>query len=956
MNIRHLISSLSVLEIVFKKYVLGDIALKYLEPGIHEVMPKVWHGYIGRFCFTRLPGIAEGFVRVPASLSAFVVSSDNFKLVAARRAVSSVPDRRLAARPGRRLSPHRRFLRMQHTQPAKVVNFPMAKILMRYQQYGDFVRYFPISGWKISVQETRFWLNVSVARFDLPSGLNLVCLKNRHVSFGKMKFCGKHFGFFVYLPVTGILFIKINCFDCRFLLLEASYSVFDRDVIKSVPVKTSSAVNLVRSLQFGNISLIHIYSIVVEKIYFLSLSVGCKKSFRFTCKAFDGPDLYSSPLTVRDKFVSSSFQCTLYFEIPTGVHIANQVSDIVKFSKIKLRGIKTLHLSSTTKGTFQSFFFQENGGASPFSMHIAAEPGRRINMSVSALRFGGDEVPLCNFGGVSFLEEVYGKLNERSLICFAVDHASNLNIVSETSTMTFVAYWYKPYNISKLSIFLVETECDSIWIDPCALSVECAFARKHKGTCSSYLHQISRTKNVHLTISDFSEVIYRVTSEGCTVIQVSQSKNISYLKVSDHCKFKLTMDAHVQPKREIHQHIQGNLPNSSRMLDKIEILGVVDRLCFHRENESSDCFGLMWIEHDIFAKDQSLCRVRTQKNKTCGRFSLSTINQAPVRHGEFNIPLLLFSGATKSWISLQIRMSGRTSQTESLYLTHQIANWQEIQFELLRDVSPETMLKLQVDDKNGTAAAGSVSLWSQTFPPVDLFKIPGGVVLKLTLKFSRLKPWHWISLPGVLTDLNVGLYIGGPINKYHDGHKRETTGSVTWIDDVYTEFPVPRRTPPECSHLPAMLVKFSSCVNFSSMTPELYLAESYFILFHNSKKVSTSQARPDHRSWRGASQLCRAAGGSLLTISTKDEQDLFVALLKLSTEVFLSEAYYLGLRLLSSNQVRILHLDVYVCVVFPLVHCRSHKGPERLPSERSSATFWFFLFVFFLRCVVSGQL
>ena len=81
----------------------------------------------------------------------------------------------------------------------------------------------------------------------------------------------------------------------------------------------------------------------------------------------------------------------------------------------------------------------------------------------------------CKYGGIAFVQNTGLSYNEVATICESHNRSvrNNKNIISHSSNLIIVTYWYKNYSNTSVSLNVTKTRCQSVQIDICKFNIRC---------------------------------------------------------------------------------------------------------------------------------------------------------------------------------------------------------------------------------------------------------------------------------------------------------------------------------------------------------------------------------------------------------------------------------------------------------------------------------------------------
>ena len=264
----------------------------------------------------------------------------------------------------------------------------------------------------------------------------------------------------------------------------------------------------------------------------------------------------------------------------------------IRFHSKMLKTSRIVHLlhdiSSEVMLVPDSLFYP-----SPCVIHIQAETGIQINVTVDHVSYLGEGSSECKYAGLVIVEELTDEYKESSSLCSNHSRSSrqSRSFYSHNSSLTLVLYWYEPYSVINATLKISQTTCKTIWLDDCVVESLCSPFVDNLDECNSYLRKITRFSKVTLrfVINLSPSMLISLPDKECVVIQIfHKDATLPKNAIDNHrCHVPLDTAPDIVTEGRITYTILGSLHNyvaKGQYKDTLIFHGISDRFCFTHED------------------------------------------------------------------------------------------------------------------------------------------------------------------------------------------------------------------------------------------------------------------------------------------------------------------------------------------------------------------------------------
>ena len=481
--------------------------------------------------------------------------------------------------------------------------------LWRYQQYDnhDYFHHFAATfntDKRLSLNLTFNELYFSTWNMDSSTAnISLFEMGSRKEAKLIISYIGYHAGFSIY-PDKGSCLILTSVHFLILLIFNASFSVMDSNLVKTIHITNSSHINI---FSFWHIYESHIETsslIQIIKSHKIVLKTSHKYSHHYS--VHDGPGPMSVILDPNYHlghkayiYSCSSFQCLLKV-------IYNNTEDIfVDYVAIKLK----IALIKKIYSFNQLTLFGKKCNINPCLIVFHAQSGFEVNATVPYMSY--KSVILykdCRYGGLSFTVNSYGS-DHNSPLC--ENHSSSTDVsrsyYSSNSTLTMVFYTYEPYSEINLTLHLSPTKCKPVVLSLYDVQHFCPLNGSNSH-CTNYFEQITEGTSLSLSLPfleqfSYSNIVFSISRPGCLVLQVSTKivlahKNRKQNEYDRNRNFELSSESIMSFGVKFDYQITGTLVHDASVQslyytpETLDFFSIdrTEKFCFRQLNRNNDLF------------------------------------------------------------------------------------------------------------------------------------------------------------------------------------------------------------------------------------------------------------------------------------------------------------------------------------------------------------------------------
>ncbi len=783
------------------------------------------------------------------------------------------------------------------------------------------------AGWTIVNEDTRLALNFTFEEVFIPVRSPYRCTHRNLAVFAsprdKFTFCGQHSAFHRYLESqvrthVGMFFQVYASFT-----VKAFYSVWDANVTQNFPATAWHPVHTQSIFLLKGDCRVYMFRIIVSKLDSIILKIIPIHSFWY--EAFDGPGFRSKSLKARnDAFEASYFLCTLL------MYRKSEIIDDIRrsfgyFDSFVQYSTRSFDLSQQVpvivpQGSSLDLTLPDNKcQISSCVVLVTAASSLGINIVTNNMTYEGPFSIFCDLGGIAYFQKVVDQYNEDVCLCH---QTQNRSVYIKGPEVIVMLYWFQHYSRIQVQISLAGSSCTPVSIDPCFIRRNCEGTnintnKKELEKCIEYVTHLNKLSGVNFYRSG-SELLYSLQDEGCKIFQLSQGRNRSELSEIDNCFFKLSTANINLHNKILHHHVRGLMQASVMASDRIHVSATVPlKFCHSKDSDKR----LRCIRTNEYNSIVAMAIVPTKKScfpmKTQnGSFFISIQTTTPISRRNIRFSHIGFVGWTGSWMNIQLWMSSLSDKVETVFPANRLAISDKHSWDYLCSLcsTQHDFLIKVLDDKmkNFRTEVFIQSSLSERFEhnkiqgPDIKFKskpLKHELIWGSFLLFTAWKDWHYIALPGQVTEMFVAT---------DDPHQsKPVTLEAVWVHNRYEEFShFADKKASHCRKLPLPNDPYSYCLNFSLVMKNTYSNGAYYIflskVFHlrRDKRQKLWKSTSKLRTWNEASRMCRNSGGHLPAFYSRQDIYKLMALVKLSNDFPPVEALFIGLTYNHSTKVR----------------------------------------------------
>ncbi len=718
-------------------------------------------------------------------------------------------------------------------------------------------------------------------------------------------FCGHHSTFNLFPSFSKVQIVLLHSIVIKPKVL-AFFSMIDQNVAHNVPFSEQMQQRPVYYVSLRENEQITVYSIVVEKIFFIVVNVSQFVNKSFTI--FDGPGV-SAPVIVPQKnlYATSTFQCVL-LKFSTTIMVAGRYM-FVSYKATQLEISQEVDVQPNPPAIL--FVLDSKQCLSPIVIQAKVEERVRMNATVKQLSFIGPNSNLCTYGGIVGVDVANNEYQEILTLCepFEETHGQGRSVYSKSAMLILVFYWYKEYAEVSLTLQFAQTKCQSVRLDPCVVVERCKMSAQ-TDLCEPYLAEISGLSSINLYQDlDYTvepgDLAYSLKRDNCTVLQISQGRGASAMDAMEHCYVKFEWHPTVRStERETNHEIRGSMKLSSLVPDCISFGGYMDvKLNEKSKHEQADCYEMRKFTSTNIPNTRNFrsfhVRIRNSKSAFMEGLTFDHVG---------------FYGYSHSWIDIAVWVSQAQTCSRFKYHFNTLSMSHQIDAAVLQEKDYVLIVK-EISPSERTASQTYVIL--SICAQIDNFAGDRAAILQepthndshilhwqSTLMFLNSTEGYDVSVPGKYNDVSLHFETGTYLSTRH-------VLEMIWVDDRYIHlqqkyFQV---------YCDVMVEADTYCLNYSGVLRHR-TSEKYYVFLGKQfeEKGNTMSPIGGLKSWKTASETCHVVGGSLAMFTSSEDSEEFVAFFKVFKHIPFGEAFYIGLSSNDTGMVR----NVFCCQAISL--------------------------------------
>ena len=689
-----------------------------------------------------------------------------------------------------------------------------------------------------------------------------------------------HHSTFSLYPKFNNINIDISVAESVFIILNATYSVLDIDLIINNPtVQHSESVKLLSNNLIRSEHLLSTYLIRVFRIN--SISPKYLNLQKHTIVVYDGPGFLSSIIKSDSGFYqTSTFQCIVQTVVQWD---ENNIIDF-NYASHQLQNSQKITIPNKTFVTIPIY----NCTLNVCVLFLNTRSDNKVNVTIINVTYVGVDFnrPNCYYGGLVTGEHFNGKYMESSAVCQPLDGSKrqSRSFYSYNSSLVIVLYWYKHYSAINATIEISQTRCEPIRINLCTANILCHYL--HDTTqCDQYLQSI---QNSHVRFdAESNHYLLSVQQNKCVALHFTdKGTNFSATHENDsdkRCHIQLYPDHFISPGKEVLFQVKASF-NTFPFLASYTLVylkniivafyGVADEFCLMEGHQFMNCRKVNGspfykIEQSLYASFDAFMTAKLM-TPIYSSFSMWIVSD-----------LLL-----DEWLEIIIwNRECEDINRSSLrfhYLTEVILLQEENSLEKVGPL-PEHILMLKLDGKV-TSLNLNVGRDIRTYFLSTDLEIHLSLWWKSTIESWRLQNNAFISLHGKMQCVQFTVQYAGHYNK-----SSSLSMKAVWIYNAYDPYVKSSQAPSHpCIEKFSTSLIYDKCLNLSAVKSNDYM---HYVLFTKILERKKSILK----SWEEASQICKETGGRLPYFTSREELEELIALLKLSRVIKPIEAMFIGL-------------------------------------------------------------
>ena len=345
-------------------------------------------------------------------------------------------------------------------------------------------------------------------------------------------FCGHYPTLSYYSNYDQVIFGILWGVNDETFIIQNSFTVMDTNIITNLNKQNIQLCDLRRGKKHGFdsslIYLVHSSSLETLVMYFLRIVKTHKIVIHFYINeldryvVFNGPGFLSKVLKNKGDIVTTStFQCIIQ---TFDKNLEKRKSNLTfHYFSTKIKNLKNLKLHYFRTNLYHLPHTDYN---SLLVMHVHAEPGYQINITILNYTSTMDHYPHCSFGRLYLSDKSSGNYEDLRTICNS--YGVGKSVFSHNSTLTLVHYHYKMYDFVQVTLQITQTQCKHVEVNVCYFYNHCFYAISqckyhilyghNTKKCNLYLRNITSHSNLSLSIRD-KNIIFTLNEEECIILQ-----------------------------------------------------------------------------------------------------------------------------------------------------------------------------------------------------------------------------------------------------------------------------------------------------------------------------------------------------------------------------------------------------------------------------------------------------
>ena len=465
---------------------------------------------------------------------------------------------------------------------------------------------------------------------------------------------GYHAAFSLY-PTKGSCMLQTSVHLNILLVLNATFSVVDSNLVKTLHVTNSSEIYL--------FSFWYIYKDHVEISSFIQII----KSHKITLKLFQN---YLNQHLVHDGPGSMSDTLDPQFFLGHEMYIysCSSFQSLVKIISSNIEAISVnysaIRLNTALKKTIYKFnkltLLGYQCNTSPCLIIFNAQNGFQVNATVLNMSYKSTILHQdCRIGGLSVIADLNGNQHENGHFCRIHNSSTNVSrsYYSSNSTLMMIFYTYENYSEINVTLEISLTKCKPVMLSLYDVEQYCTI-RESNSHCSNYFEQITQGTSLSLSLpflkQEYFQIVFSMSEPKCLVLQISnkvvhnhKSLNGGSGEYGNNRAFELASESIMNFGFKFHYQITGILLQdiSHRFYppDALNFISIDDteKFCFKQFNKGNGSF---------------VCR-KPGNTSTCEKsyehlFGCEAVEHIIEATQSDNVPIIV-SADTKSPVTLQ---------------------------------------------------------------------------------------------------------------------------------------------------------------------------------------------------------------------------------------------------------------------------------------------------------------
>ncbi len=559
-------------------------------------------------------------------------------------------------------------------------------------------------------------------------------------------------------------------------LVNCTFDVRTRNHIKSIFLDLNMTTHVTTQHPLSVFVLKHkqvlfTYFLQVKKADHLILNISLVD--HKSVVVFDGPGIKSETLTGNGDVLSlSSFQCFIVLMYMNSISTATTISRfLISFTSEPLTSLQELQVRSVL-----DINSSDVCDTNPCIVSFRAQNNNRINLTVLALHYVGEESPNCTHGGLLTVESEQNNFEETAVLCSLNQRKT---YYSRNSSLSLVLYSYQNYSALDTTIRVAVTKCSSIHLSNCEFLKKCGKQGKQNNIiCTSYLADITRGSTVFLR-PQTSHLLFCLPTENCVVLQISRNISCDLSqegRFRDICYVTVTSAVSQEPNLEMVYNIKGSfshlridtnyIKRFERIIYKTEGVKIIPFKNIHSVEflgmAAEFCYGIANFTNctKISAKEyqRKFFHSIEQLLSSVNHIFMHAKSYGMTYRESIKIKTQMHTSST-SWLDIEITkttLSNAGRPTESYFSYLLSIGTTQYQVHWLREVTEDVLL-LRPQGKHRKITL-EVSLHNTVRNPIFVYK--ASITWKQNITFSDAKQLELISLPEIVSDLSFRLRNG----------------------------------------------------------------------------------------------------------------------------------------------------------------------------------------------------